>query len=341
MTTVRDAILLVGGHGSRMKPLTDSRPKHLLPVGGVPLLDLQLRRLRELGVHRVCLATARHADLISAHVDALDLRNLDVRISTEVSPLGTGGGLLAALDLLAPGDAPVAVLNGDLLTGHDLRRQAASLRPCDDVVLHVRPVDDPSPFGTVDTDADGMTVTGFREKTPGPAGTLVNAGTYIVRPAALAAVPRGAELSWEREVLPTLIDAGIRVRAHREDAWFADIGSPAALVGANAAVLDGTALSALPADYDPRYAVATDVVTAPRADVQGTSLGPGCRVGSDSQVLDSVLLPHVVVGSRAEVHGSVLGERVVVGDGVVLTGCAVADGVVLTAGSVHEGSRIR
>ena len=340
MTTVRDAILLVGGHGSRMHPLTETRPKHLLPVGGVALLDLQLRRLVEFGVRRVCLATAMHADLFRAHVDALDLGDLAVTISTEDSPLGTGGGLLRALDVLDPGNSPVAVLNGDLLTGHDLARQAASLRPQDDVALHVRPAEDPTPFGSVDTAGDGATVIGFREKVPGPAGTLVNAGTYIIRAGVLANVPRDTELSWERDLLPTLIESGARVRAHRQDAWFADIGSPAALVAANTAVLDGTASSALPHDYDPRSAIASDVVIARGAEVRGSGLDHGCRLGPDARVIDSVLLPHVIIGSGAKVRRTVLGEGVVVGDGAVINGCAVADGTVLRAGSVHDGSRI-
>lgn len=342
MSRARSAVLLVGGLGTRMHPLTSTRPKHLLPVGGVPLLDLQLDRLAELGVRRVTLATAMHADLIAAHVHRQERSHgLTVTVSDEgTPPLGTGGGLLAALDVLdADPDEPVVVVNGDLLTGHDLAAQVDRCTPDVDVVLHVRAAADPAPFGTVDVGADGTTVTGFREKVPGPPGTLVNAGTYVLRPRVLAGQPT-ASSSWERDLLPDLIGLGAHVIAHREDAWFADIGSPAALVAATRAAWDGTAGSALPRGYDATRSHDPTTTTATGARLVGGSTGRDVHVGEGAEVVDSILLDEVVVEHGAIVRESVLGAGAVVGAGARLEGCAVADRAHVAPGTRCRGGTI-
>lgn len=309
-----------------MHPLTATRPKHLLPVGGVPVLDLQLRRLRETGIRRVALATARHADLVAHHVAAHPVAGLEVVISDEGTPLGTGGGLLAAMEVLAADlDEPVVIVNGDLLTAHDLYAQTAACGPDVDVVLHVRAAADPAPFGTVDVAPDGRHVVGFREKVPGPAGTLVNAGTYVVRPRCLAGRASGREQSWERDILPAIIDAGADVIAHRDDAWFADIGSPAALLAATRAALDGTARSALPQDFDPAAAISPSTTLAEGARLEHSTTGVAVHLAAHSTVRGSVLLDGVRVGSGARVTDCVIGEDATIDDGVTLRGVTVAD----------------
>ncbi|CAM3924390.1 NDP-sugar synthase [Janibacter anophelis] len=321
-----------------MHPLTLTRPKHLLPVGGVPVLDLQLRRLHEVGVSRVVLATARHAEQVAGHVASHPVEGLDVLLSDEGTPLGTGGGLLAALEVLdAPDDEPVVVVNGDLLTGHDLRAQVAACSPGTDIVLHVRAVDDPTPFGTVDVAVDGRRVVDFREKVPGPPGTLVNAGTYVVRAGILRERATGEEQSWEREILPVLIADGAVVLAHRDDAWFADIGSPDALLTATRAALDGTARPALPTDYDPRRAIDPDAVIDEGAQLEASTVGAGARVGGSALVRGSILLADVRVGTGAVVVDSVLGEGVTVADGAVVRHRAIADGAHVPRGDTADG----
>lgn len=327
MTTPRSAALLVGGLGTRMHPLTLTRPKHLLPVGGVPVLDLQLLRLVELGVSRVVLATARHAEAIERHVRQRPIPGLEVLISTEGQPLGTGGGLLAALEVLAADeDEAVVVVNGDLLTGHDLLAQAAACTPDCDVVLHVRAAADPTPFGTVDLGGDRREVVGFREKVPGPPGTFINAGTYVLRPRALRGLAAPGPLSWERDLLPTLIARGATILAHHEESWFADIGSPAALVNATRAALDGTAAAALPADFDPTRATSADTVVSAGARLRGGSTGSAVRLGRDAVVTDSILLDHVDVGAGAHLVECVVGEGAVIAAGARLNAVAIGDG---------------
>lgn len=340
MTPPRAAVLLAGGLGTRMHPLTLSRPKHLLPVAGVPVIDLQLRRLADAGVRRVVLATATHADLVRDHVVSHPVDGLDVHTHDEGTPLGTGGALLAAIEALAPDrDEQVVVANGDLLTGHDLALQSAAGHDGTDVVLHVRAADDPAPFGTVDVADDGRRVVGFREKVPGPPGTLVNAGTYVVRPRVLEGLATGGVQSWERDLLPALIGDGALVVAHRAEAWFADIGSPTALLGAHLALLDGTAAGVVPSgtSIDP---VSPGTLIADGAEVVRSSTGAGVRVGAGARVVDSILLDDVVVGDGALVRDSVVGAGVVVADRTSLRGRAVADGTRVTTDDTpdDEGS---
>lgn len=323
-----------------MRPLTDTRPKHLLPVGGVPLLDLLVDRLCDLGVQRLALAVSVHAEQIEAHLDAranhLAARGISWIVSREPQPLGTGGAVVTAARLLsAPDDEPLLVVNGDLLTGHDLAAQARLLDPGTDVVLHVRPAADPSPFGTV-VCAQGGVVQAFQEKVPGPPGTLVNAGTYVLRAGVLGPYEPGAPCSWERDVLPGLLDRGVRARAYEEDAWFADVGSPQALVTASVAALTGAANAALPRDYRP--ARPRDVVLEDGATVTpDVSLGRRVRVHEAAVVRGSVLLDDVEVAQGAVVTGSVLGDGVRVGRGARIEGCAVGDHVTVDEGAVLSG----
>lgn len=346
MTTPRACIVLVGGHGTRMHPLTTTRPKHLLPVGGIPLIDLVIGRLVDHGVRDIALAVSVHADLIGAHVagrpGSLGAEGVRCVLSHEDEPLGTGGAIVTAAHLLDldPDDA-LLVVNGDLLTGHDLRAQASLLDGPAEVVLHVRPVADPRPFGTVRCDDEGWVV-GFDEKVAGPPGTLVNAGTYALRAGLLLDEEAGRASSWEHDLLPTIIRRGAPVRAYHEPSWFTDVGTPAALLDASRSATLGEAAGALPHDHDPGRAVAADADIHPSATVgDGTSVGSGSVVGADARIEGSVLMDNVVVEEGATVSRSVIGEGAVVGAGAVLDGSAVGDGAVIVPGRrLEPGSTV-
>lgn len=346
MTVPALAVLLVGGHGTRMAPLTTTRPKHLLPVAGVPLLDLVVDRLIDHGVTRLALATSVHADLVEDHLATrgpeLAERGASWVVSREPRPLGTGGALVAAAHVLDLGPSdPLVVVNGDLLTAVDLRAQAELLDDGTDVVLHVRPAPDPAPFGTVRCSDDGV-VHAFEEKVPGPAGTLVNAGTYLLHGRALGSLRPGEPSSWERDLLPALVADGSRVRARAQDTWFADIGSPEALVAASAEILAGEGGHALPASFDPRGRTDLRAGIAPDAQVGAdVALQPGVRVSPGARVDRSVLLDRVDVGPGCVVRDSVVGADAVIGAGCVVEGSAIGDGARLPPGThLIPGSRV-
>ncbi len=182
-----EAVIVAGGLGSRLRPLTARRPKHVLPVAGEPLLAHQLARLADAGVEHVVLATSYRADELRWELGDGERFGLRLSYAYEQTALGTGGAVRNALAELRGGAGdPVLVLNGDQLSDHDLRAQVSHFAAAGaDVSLHVVVVGDPRPYGCVPTDAGGR-VTAFREKSADPVSRQVNAGSYVFRRSVLA-----------------------------------------------------------------------------------------------------------------------------------------------------------
>src|SRR5690349_9645627 len=194
-----EAILLVGGQGTRLRPLTLGVPKPLLPTAGVPFLAHQLARARSFGVRKIIFATAYRASMFAEAFGDGAAYGLSLEYVTEERPLGTGGAIRNAAQALtsAPG-APVLVLNGDILSGHDIAGQVRThVSRGAAVTLHLTEVDDPSRFGCVPTDDDGR-VSAFLEKTPNPVTNRINAGCYVFQRSVIDTIPEGQVVSVER-----------------------------------------------------------------------------------------------------------------------------------------------
>ena len=333
-----EAVLIAGGFGTRLLPLTEHRPNHLLEVGGVPFLEHQLGRLAAAGVRHVVLATSYRAELFEPVLGDGSRWGLRLDYVQEVEPLGTGGAIRNVAAAL--GDDPegaVVVLNGDVLSGHDLGAQLRDFqapregRPVD-VSLHLVEVEDARAFGCVPTDAGGR-VTGFIEKSEHPVSRQVNAGCYVFRRRVVDEIPTGRAVSVERETFPGLVSGGALVVGYVENAYWRDVGNPAALVAASADLVlaEGrTALVDAAADVDP----------SARVDA-GTVVGARAVVGAGALVSGSVVMPGAAVGAGARVVDSVLGPQARVGEGVRLEAVTVGDGARVEAGAgVSPGSRV-
>ncbi|MGH3278067.1 MAG: nucleotidyltransferase family protein, partial [Trebonia sp.] len=198
-----EAILLVGGKGTRLRPLTLSAPKPLLPTAGVPFLAHQLARAAECGITHVVLATSYRAEMFTEAFGNGAQFGLTIDYVYESEPLGTGGGIRNAAGLLlGRPDDPVVVLNGDILSGHDLPAQVDLHRKKEAAVtLHLVPVDDPARYGSVPTDGGGR-VTAFLEKMKNPPTNQINAGCYVFRRSVIDTIPAGQVMSVERETFP-------------------------------------------------------------------------------------------------------------------------------------------
>ncbi len=300
-----------------MQPLTADCPKPLLPVGPWALVEHQVASLARADVGRVVLSTGyRHEDFTEL-VARLRAKGVDLTTVVEDAPQGTGGGLREALRTLRDADA-VIVLNGDLLSGHDLAAQTDLLRAAPPEVLaaiHVREVADARTYGSIVT--DGSTITAFVEKSAQPPSLTVNAGTYVVRPQLLDEIPGSGAVSLEREVFPHLARRGTLL-AHRETAYFLDVGSPAALVAATRDLLLDPWPGAAPTPRGP-------ALVMPGADVDpgaelagGTVVHPDAVVESGARLESSVVLPGARVEAGATVRRSVLGRRSRVARGVTV-----------------------
>ena len=192
-----EAILLVGGQGTRLRPLTLSAPKPLLPTAGVPFLCHQFARAAAAGVTHVVLATSYRAEMFrECFGDGAEF-GLSLEYVHEDTPLGTAGGIRNAAARLRGGpDDPVVVLNGDILSGHDLGAQVETHRKADAAVtLHLVEVPDPARFGCVPTDPAGR-VTAFLEKTPNPVTNRINAGCYVFTRRVIDAIPPAGRSRW-------------------------------------------------------------------------------------------------------------------------------------------------
>jgi mannose-1-phosphate guanylyltransferase len=305
------AIVLAGGLGTRMHPLSTDRPKHLLEVAGEPVVVHQLRWLASHGVVEVVLATSYLGDQFEPVLGDGSRWGVRLRYTCEPRPAGTAGGLRLAAAALTSLPERVIVVNGDLLTSHDLTRQLmlAVDNPGAGAVLHIRTVLDARPFGCVVANATGR-VSSFVEKTSTPASPEVNAGTYVVARSVLESIPDGI-VSLERDVLPAVVERG-RVMAYREDALWEDVGTPEALVRASRALVLG---SGREAHIDPTALVDPAAVVS-----DGSAVGPGAVVEAGARVVGSVVMSRAVVEAHALVEGSAVAPGARVRAGAVIRG---------------------
>lgn len=335
--------MLVGGKGTRLRPLTLSAPKPLLPTAGVPFLTHQLARAAECGITHVVLATSYRAEMFTdAFGDGTDL-GLSIDYVHESSPLGTGGGIRNAASRLRGGpDDPIVVLNGDILSGHDLPAQVDLHRKREAAVtLHLVEVDDPSRYGCVPTDAAGR-VTAFLEKTPSPVTNRINAGCYVFRHSVIGQIPAGEVVSVERQTFPGLIGAGAVVMGYAESAYWLDVGTPEAFVQGSCDLVLGVLPSPAVPGACGECLLLDDVSVAGGARMSGgTVAGAGSVVRAGAVVHGSVLFDGATVGSGAVVTDSIVGRGAVIDEGAVLDGVLVGDGAFVGSGNeLARGMRV-
>jgi mannose-1-phosphate guanylyltransferase len=321
------ALILAGGLGTRLRPLTYTRPKHVLPIANRPHIEHVFDLLQGHGIDEVALLTSYLADAFGATLDRAEERGIKVDVAIEEEPLGTAGALKNARQSV--GDETFLAFNGDVLTDVDLGRVIEFHRARGALATIVlTPVDDPSAYGVVPTADDGR-VLGFIEK---PARedaptNLINAGVYVFEPAVLDRIPPDRVVSAERELFPALVADGAPLYALGTDAYWTDIGTPQKYLQANLDALAGRYVTdAVDAPGDGRVLVAEGAEIAPDARVSSACVGAGARIDAGCEVVDSVLLPGATVGAGGVVRASILGEGARVGIGVHVLDDTIADG---------------
>jgi len=321
--------VLVGGEGTRLRPLTYTIPKQLLPVAGVTMLERVLGRLAAHGVEDVVLSMGYRPDAFRERFPEGRAGGVELTYAVEPEPRDTAGAIrFAAED--AGIDDTFLVVNGDVLTELDVtaligfHRERGGL-----ATIALTPVEDPSAFGAVPTDAHGR-VTAFIEKPPidlAPTN-LINAGTYVLEPAVLSMIPPGVRVSIERETFPALV-AERKLYAMASDAYWLDTGTPAQYLKANLDLVAGHALLEAGSRVDPTARVCRSVV------------GGGARIEDGAVVRSSVVLAGAVIGAGATVEGSIVGAGARIGahcrlEPVTVVGCDVE----VAAGRVLRDERV-
>jgi mannose-1-phosphate guanylyltransferase len=320
------ALILAGGLGTRLRPLTYSRPKHLLPIANVPHIEHVFTLLERHGVGEVVLLTSYMAEAFETTVERAAERGLTVTVAHEREPLGTAGALKNAQHLV--GDDTFLAFNGDVLTDVDLTAMVNWHRDKGaEATIVLTPVEDPSAYGVVPTEPDGR-VLGFIEKPPADQAptNLINAGVYVCEPRLLDRIPAGRVCSAERELWPEVVGNGT-LFARGTGAYWMDIGTPEKYLQANLDALAGRYIcSAVPHPGEGLALLAPGAEIDESAQVSSTCLGDDSRVEANATVERAVLLPSVRVGAGAIVRDSVVGEGARIAAGSALVATTIGDG---------------
>ncbi|MFI8293994.1 NDP-sugar synthase [Streptomyces sp. ms191] len=341
-----EAILLVGGKGTRLRPLTVNTPKPMVPAAGVPFLTHQLARARAAGVEHIVLATSYLAEVFEPHFGDGSSMGLSLEYVTEEEPLGTGGAIRNVAERLRSGpDDPVLIFNGDILTGLDIGALVATHESSGaDVSLHLTRVDDPRAFGLVPTDATGR-VTAFLEKPQTPEEIVtdqINAGAYVFRRSVIDTIPAGRPVSVERETFPELLATGAHLQGMVDSTYWLDLGTPQAFVRGSADLVLGRAPSpAVPGRCGDSLTLPSARVAADAKLSGGTVVGADAVIGEGARITGSTVLAGAVVEPGAVITDSLIGAGARIGARAVLAGAVIGDGAHIGADNeLRDGVRV-
>ena len=313
------AILLVGGFGTRLMPLTKNTPKPMLTVAGLPVTEHQIAMAKAAGITEIVLATSYLSEIFTPYFGDGSQWGISIKYAVEKEPLGTGGAIRNAAQLLSS-DESIVILNGDVLSSHNLAEQIRQHEAHDaDVTLHLTEVEDARAFGCVPTDGDGR-VTAFLEKMENPVTNQINAGCYVFNPRVLSTIPFNTVVSVERETFPQLVANKAAVYGYVENAYWLDIGTPRALLKASKDIVTRTGQSlVMPgAQIDPSAVISG-----------GSCVGRSCVVGADVKIDGSIVEAGATIENGAVITNSFVATGAYVDKAAVITSSFVTIGEIL------------
>ena len=344
------AVILVGGQATRLRPLTINTPKAMVPVLNVPFLEHIIRHLCRHGVDEIVLAQHHLAVPIENYLGGGDQFGAKLTYVIEESPRGTAGAVKNVERYL---DDTFLALNGDIFTDLDItamidfhRQQKAQ------ATIALTPVDDPTAYGLIETDARGR-VRQFLEK-PDPSEittNMINAGTYVLEPEVLTQIPPGRRVSIERETFPLLVGNGEPVYAYQSSGYWMDMGTPEKYLQLHRDLLGGKSTWYSPSvgqevlisercNIDPTAQMEGPVVIGdnctigPRVQMTGpVVIDTGCTIGEDSVVEDAIIWHEVRLGRRVRLKSSVVADHCTLNDGSVVEDSVLGDNVTLASGT--------
>ncbi|OSC43304.1 sugar phosphate nucleotidyltransferase [Mycobacterium decipiens] len=320
-----DAVVLVGGKGTRLRPLTLSAPKPMLPTAGLPFLTHLLSRIAAAGIEHVILGTSYQPAVFEAEFGDGSKLGLQIDYVTEQTPLGTGGAIANVASKLR--HDTVMVFNGDVLSGADLGAllDFHQINGAN-VTLHLVRVGDPRAFGCVPTE-DGR-VTAFLEKTQDPPTDQINAGCYVFERKIIDRIPRGREVSVEREVFPALLsDPGVKICGYVDATYWRDMGTPEDFVRGSADLVRGIAPSPALHGHRGERLVHDGAAVSPGAVlIGGTVVGRGAEIGAGVRLDGAVIFDGVRVEAGCVIERSIIGFGARIGPRALIRDGVIGDG---------------
>ena len=343
------AVILVGGEGTRLRPLTSNRPKPMVPILNRPFLEHMVDYLKRHNVDDIILALCYLPDHIRDYFGDGGAFGVKLTYVVEDAPLGTAGAVKNVEQYL---DETFFVFNGDIFTDLDLTGMMKCHRETEaTVTIALTPVENPSIYGVVETSADGRVQRFIEKPRPDEVTTnMINAGTYIIEPHALQRIPSNGFTMFESRVFPDLVGAGEAVYSHTSDAYWIDIGTPTKYVRLHHDLLNGKVEKSPPpsrwiwvdedcevhpqAELEGPVVVGGNSVVGPGARIKGpTVIGSNCNIGEDSVVDGAIVWSNTTLGRGVSAKGCVIAEHVVLGDqSQVMEGSVLGDNVVVAPG---------
>lgn len=320
------AVVLVGGFGTRLRPLTLTTPKPMLSVGHRPIVENLVAMLSRAGIDEVVLGLGfRPEPFMAAYPDGI-CAGVPLHYAVEPEPLDTGGAIRFAAEHAGINETFV-VVNGDIITDLDVGALVDRHRRSNaEATIHLTPVEDPSAYGVVAVGPDGRVDRFVEKPAPGTApSNLINAGTYVFEPGVLQRIPTGRKVSVERETFPALVADGSLFAWATDDYWI-DTGRPETYRRANLDLIDGHRATTVPMIH-------AGAEVHPTADVRHSLVSAGVKVEAGARLVDSVVLPGAVIGAEADVRESIV-------MGTVGASCVVVDSVIGAGGSVPARTAI-
>ena len=312
-------ILLVGGFGTRLLPLTRSVPKPMLPVAGLLITEHQLAMAKRAGITSMVLATSYLSEVFVPYFGDGSKWGMQLQYAVETEPLGTGGAIRNAAHLLNTSES-IVIFNGDVLSSHDLAAQIKMHESLNaDVTLHLTHVADARAYGCVPIDESGR-VTAFLEKMENPITNTINAGCYVFNPRVIDRIPADRVVSIEREIFPALVDEKQRIYGIIDDSYWLDIGTPAALLKGSSDLVQGLANGAALDLVKTQYRSSQFVAMAGARIEPGAQITGGSAIGRNARIM-----------ARVRIDSSIISDDVTICAGAHLQRSFVATGVTVPA----------
>jgi mannose-1-phosphate guanylyltransferase len=351
------ALILVGGEGTRLRPLTNDIPKQMLPVVEIPMIERVVAHLVTHGVTDVVLSLGYRPDQFIAGYPDSRCAGATLTYVVEPSLMDTAGAVRYAATR-AGIDKTFLVLNGDVLSDLDFSSLVAFHRRTGaEGTISLTPVEDPSAFGVVPTAEDGRVIE-FIEKPPrGTESTnMINAGAYVLEPSVLDRIPDGVRVNIERETFPAMVADG-SLYALASNGYWLDVGTPDRFLDASTDLLDGRRPGAPVAGAREVTAgvwhmgrpEVSGPVSAPAfvgegarvtGSIIGAVIGANASVGDGAVVRRTVIMKGASVGAGATVVDSIIGPDATIGAGACLQSTVVGVGAVVAEGAIHDGERV-
>jgi mannose-1-phosphate guanylyltransferase len=322
MKAIKKAILLVGGKGSRLMPLTTNVPKPMLRIAGAPVTEHQIIKARDAGVTELVLATSYLADVFKPYFGDGSRFGINIKYAFEDQPLGTGGAIANAAEVLSlASDESIYIFNGDVLSAHDLLAQAElHNRNSAAVTLHLVEVDDARAYGCVPISNEGR-VLDFLEKMDNPIAKTINAGCYIFTRTAVEEIPRAQVVSVERETFPQILKSGRPIYGYCNSDYWIDMGTPASMIKASRDLV-----------MNPQISRATPQIQGESLISPTAKVHPNANVGAGSFVED-----RVSIGENSHVLGSIIGADSIIEGEVFIENSYLAPHSRVKSGSKLQG----